>query len=251
MKVALDAGHYRYTPGKRCLKTIDPDETREWVLNSRVAGMLAMRLSDYDCEIMRVDDVTGEHEVTLAERCQAANDWGADIYISIHHNSGISGGAGGGTVVYYCSSDKVRAEQAKALYANVVAETGLVGNRAEPIVKKAYYVLQHTAMPALLLENGFMDSQTDTPVILTYEHAERTAIGLEKFLVELLGLKKIEEQEDVYDKIYNTLEEIPAWGRPTIKKLVEYGYLKGNGRGLDISHEMLRILVILDRAEVF
>ena len=28
------------------------------------------------------------------------------------------------------------------------------------------YVVKYTTMPALLLENGFMDSQTDVPIIL-------------------------------------------------------------------------------------
>ena len=73
MLICLDAGHYLGTPGKRCLKSIDPQETREWVLNARVADKLQEILAGYDCETMRVDDVTGQEEVTLYERVQAAN----------------------------------------------------------------------------------------------------------------------------------------------------------------------------------
>ena len=29
-----------------------------------------------------------------------ANDWKADYYTSIHHNAGINGGLGGGTIVF-------------------------------------------------------------------------------------------------------------------------------------------------------
>ena len=29
-KLALNAGHGLYTEGKRCLKSLDPKETREW-----------------------------------------------------------------------------------------------------------------------------------------------------------------------------------------------------------------------------
>ena len=36
-KIAIDAGHGLYTEGKRCLKSLDPNETREWQLNERVA----------------------------------------------------------------------------------------------------------------------------------------------------------------------------------------------------------------------
>ena len=43
-KIAIDAGHGLYTAGKRCLKSIDPNETREWVLNSRIAGKVIEKL---------------------------------------------------------------------------------------------------------------------------------------------------------------------------------------------------------------
>lgn len=64
---AIDAGHYIDTPGKRCLKSIDPGETREWVLNSRIADKVQERLRGYRCATMRVDDVTGEKEISLSK----------------------------------------------------------------------------------------------------------------------------------------------------------------------------------------
>ena len=39
-KIALTAGHYKYTAGKRCLKALDPKETREWTLNDRIADKI-------------------------------------------------------------------------------------------------------------------------------------------------------------------------------------------------------------------
>ena len=49
-------------------------------------------------EILRTDDTTGKTEVTLAQRVKKANSFGADFYLSIHHNAGINGGSGGGIV---------------------------------------------------------------------------------------------------------------------------------------------------------
>ena len=40
-KIAYCAGHYRYTAGKRLPKELDKNETREWVLNDRVARYFA------------------------------------------------------------------------------------------------------------------------------------------------------------------------------------------------------------------
>ena len=36
MLICIDAGHYLGTPGKRCLNTIDPGETRSYQLDIEV-----------------------------------------------------------------------------------------------------------------------------------------------------------------------------------------------------------------------
>lgn len=140
MLICIDAGHYLGTPGKRCLKTIDPGETREWVLNGRVADKVQARLAAYDCQTMRVDDVTGKEDVTLYERVTAANRAKADVYLSIHHNAGIKGGSGGGIVVYICYGvDKETSTLQKAIYQHTVLTTGLKGNRSNPLATADFY----------------------------------------------------------------------------------------------------------------
>lgn len=189
VKIAIDAGHGYNTAGKRCLKSIDSNQTREWSLNDRIADMLEQLLSGYECEVIRTDDTTGKNDVSLSDRCNKANTWGADIFISIHHNAGLNGRSGGGTQVYYYNERSSQVE-AQALYDAVVAETGLVGNRSSKVIKKDFYVVKYTKMTSLLLENGFMDSPDDTPVILTEDHANKTAQGILNYLVKELGLKR-------------------------------------------------------------
>ena len=60
-KIALTAGHYKYTAGKRCLKSLDPKETREWELNNRIADKVEKLLSASYAgyELLRTDDTTG------------------------------------------------------------------------------------------------------------------------------------------------------------------------------------------------
>lgn len=190
--IAIDAGHGLHTPGKRCLKSIDPNQTREWYLNDRIADRLEQLLSEYDCKVIRVDDTTGARDISLAKRCQTANNAGADIYISIHHNAGLGGRKGGGTVVFYYPSGSCK-DVADRLYNCVVKKTGLRGNRSTPVANgKGLYVIRKTTMPAFLIENGFMDSPTDTPIILTAEHAGKSAQGILQFIVEEYKLEKEE-----------------------------------------------------------
>lgn len=48
--------------------------------------------------------------------------------------------------------------------------------------------------------------------------------------------------------IYNYIDDnMPAWARPTIEKLVEKGVLKGNENGLNLNENLMRTLVIMDR----
>lgn len=192
--IALDAGHGMSTSGKRCMKAIDPNETREWYLNDRISDRLEELLADYDCKVVRVGDTTGKKDISMAQRVKTANNINADAYVSVHHNAGLNGRKGGGTVVYYYSSKAERKTQAESLYNEVVNRTGLVGNRSSKVIKKGFYVIRNTSMPAFLIENGFMDSYTDVPIILTAEHAEKTAQGILAFLVKNFALvKKVAE----------------------------------------------------------
>lgn len=187
--IALDAGHGMKTAGKRCLKSLDPNETREWWLNDRIMDKAETMLAAYDCTVIRVGDTTGAKDVSLASRVKTANSAKADIYISMHHNAGLNGRSGGGTVIFYSSSKPERGVQAQKLYEAIVSRTGLRGNRSSKVVKKGFYVIKHTTMPAFLVENGFMDSPMDVPFILSEQHAQKTAEGVVAFIVTTLQLK--------------------------------------------------------------
>ena len=72
MKIAIDAGHGRFTAGKRCLKSLDENQTREWTLNSRIASRVAEHLERCGAEVLRTDDPSGQLDVPLSRRTSAA-----------------------------------------------------------------------------------------------------------------------------------------------------------------------------------
>ena len=190
-KIVLDAGHGINTAGKRCLKSIDRNETREWILNDRIVDKVESKLANYDVEVLRVDDTTGAKDVSLSDRVKKANNWKADLYCSFHHNAGINGGSGGGlTVITYDNRDSL-VKLRDNLYSHLINAGGIKGNRATPkYADKNLYVLKNTNMSAVLVEHGFMDSTVDTPIILTEEYAEKMANGWIKFFENYLGIKK-------------------------------------------------------------
>ena len=224
--IALDAGHGMNTAGKRCLKTLDPDQTREWLLNDRIMDKVQELLAEYDCVVIRTDDTTGARDISLSARCAAANNAGAVVFMSMHHNAGLNGRKGGGTVVFHYG----RQAQAERLYKSVTGKTGLVGNRSQKVVKKGYYVLKHTKMAAFLIENGFMDSPSDVPVILTDSHARKTAEGVVDFLVHEYNLQKKAGQNRPQEKPQGSLYYPAYTGRKTTLSIalqslgIDYSY---------------------------
>lgn len=190
--IVLDAGHSLSTPGKRCLRSLDPKETREWVLNDRIADKVEILLTGYTgYKLLRVDDTLGKKDISTTNRAKAANDFGADDYLSLHHNAGIEGGTGGGIVVYIAkTASKSSAEFQAELYNELIAATGLKGNRSNPMPKNNYTVLTKTKMSAALCELGFMDSKTDVPKILSEEYADQCAEAIVKVLVRRGNLVK-------------------------------------------------------------
>ena len=227
-KIALTAGHYTGTPGKRCLKKLDKNETREWVLNDRIADKVEKLLAGYTgYELIRTDDTTGKKDIGLTARTNAANNFKADFYLSIHHNAGINGGTGGGIVAYVYKNPKAESvEWQKELYNALIAATGLKGNRSNPTPKANLHEVRETKMPAVLLELGFMDSAKDVPVILSEKYADQCAEAIVSVLVKRGGLvKKVAEQAS--GKIYRV--QVGAYSQKPnaeamVKKLKAAGF---------------------------
>ena len=188
-KIAYCAGHDLNTPGKRLPKELDKNQTREWTLNDRVARYFAQRAKDYpEAALLRTDDETGKTFVDIPQRTAKANAWGADVYLDIHHNAGVKGGKGGGTEGY-CYPGSVRGKAYRdAVYEGVIAAGGLKGNRAKPLQEKAFDSLSLTTMPAVLMEYGFMDSQTDAPIILTEDYAKKVGCATMDAIARVAGL---------------------------------------------------------------
>ncbi len=188
-KLAINAGHGYETAGKRCLKSIDANETREYVLNKRIADKVETALREYEgIEILRIDNGT---DLSISKRAAAANSFGADFYLAIHHNAGINGGAGGGTECYvYLKVDELTKAWQREIYENVITSANLRGNRAQPLRQADFGECRETRMPAVLIECGFMDSTVDTPIILSEDFAQKCANGIVNAIVLRANLNK-------------------------------------------------------------
>lgn len=226
-KIALGAGHGMGTGGKRCLKSLDPKQTREWFLNDRICDYIEAMLKDYEgYSLLRLDDSDdGKDDVALEIRTNKANDWGADFYLSVHHNAGVNGGSGGGIVaITYPQSSAESVKWRDALYGALIDETGLKGNRANPKTTSNLWVLRETEMPAVLLELGFMDSSTDVPIILSDKYAQGCARAIVKVLAQRGKLTKRAVKNNVLYRVQVGAFASKTNAEKLLKELKAKGY---------------------------
>lgn len=74
-----------------------------------------------------------------------------------------------------------------------------------------------------------------------------TMDGFRRDVQNLLDGKDLEVEELRYQK----LEDVPQWAKATVQKLLDKDILHGDGEGLGLTNDMVRMLVLLDRASVF
>ena len=213
---------------------------------------------------------------SLADRYNGANNWGADLFVSIHCNAANTKAYGCET--YHCTGSSEGYNLAAAVQPHLVAETGRY-NRG---VKAANFaVIRHTTMPAILVETAFIDNYDDNKFLSTDSGRHSCALAIYKGIQDYLGngydyISESEEEDmSKYDKIIDDIgvdidtlkkdvkalkpviydyidENMPDWARPTIEKLVTKGYLKGGDEGrLGLTETDLRLYVVNDRAGIY
>ncbi len=224
-KLALNAGHGINTKGKRCLKSLDENQTREWYLNNRICNKIEKELEKYSgINILRLDDRTGVNDIRVTNRTNSANEFKADFYLSIHHNAGIYGGKGGGIEAYvYTNPSKESVCWQKELYQELIKKTNLKGNRSNGLRKANLHECRESNMPCVLVECGYMDSKTDVPIILSEAFAENVAKACVEVIVKKAKLKK----KTASDKTQLSNENsILTWQKAAVKdgfEFTEYG----------------------------
>lgn len=113
-----------------------------------------------------------------------------------------------------------------------------------------YYFLPETLDNAVILIRELMEKYNVPPERVIRHYDVTGKICPAPFVGT--GIEDWKEfKEEIAMKRYNTVQELPTWARPTVQKLIDKGFLNGTDTGLDLTHDNVRMLVILDRAGVF
>lgn len=164
IKVFIDAGHNPTNPnaGAEGNGLREQDITYEV---ARIAADLFNANPDYEARLSREtpDVVLGTTNATsLRARVDAANEWGADYFISVHTNASSFANASG-CESYVYALDTPAYDLGLLIAEQISAITGIEdrGTFARP----SLYVLRKTRMPAVLSEIGFITNAGDAALM--------------------------------------------------------------------------------------
>lgn len=153
MRIFIDPGHGGRDPGAVY------GQMKEKEIVFSIANILYDKLDTrgYEVKFSRVSD----YYVYNADRAQEANNWGADVFVSIHTNADPDDDNPGdpqakGTEIWiYPGSQKGRL--LALCLAHAIPEH-FPGRRFRGIKEARFTVLVRTKMPAVLIEVGFLDT---------------------------------------------------------------------------------------------
>ena len=152
--ILLDPGHGGHDPG-----AISYSGKFEKYLNLSVAQNLKEVLNRAGAAVYMTR--TGDTYITNKERGRLADNLGADILLSIHHNSLGNSDYFGLSTYYNTINYKSPAygyNLAEAVYLNAISINGVY---RDGILDRNFEVLRETNTPAALIEIGFMSNPTE------------------------------------------------------------------------------------------
>ena len=171
--IGLDAGHGYNTSGKRAVD----GSFREWEVNDRVADYLQPMLESKGITIYRLDDTTGQTDVSLNERLRRAINYDIDLVVSIHQNAvGDEWHEASGIETYYNVLGSAKSQELAKQAANKMSEYMNENNRGAKTAN-LFITREFTAagIDANLYEGSFMSNKEDVEQMKTNTYAENYA----------------------------------------------------------------------------
>ena len=185
IKIYIDQGHNPKNPNAGA----EGNGLREQDLVYPIGVELAARLNanpEFEARLSRPTPTTQigtSNSTSLRLRVQDANAWGANYFISLHTNAAESAAANGSEAFAFS-----RPSAAYSLGTDILQRmTEVTGLRNRGMqVRTNLYVLRKTAMPAVLVELGFITNPGDA--FLMRDNPGLFAEGIYQGILEYTGV---------------------------------------------------------------
>lgn len=176
IKIYIDQGHNPrgFNTGAEGNGYYEQDLTYE--IGRRLNNLLSAN-PEFETRLSRPepDTILGtNNSSSLVERVNQANEWGADIFISLHNNAAENPRATGNEALVYGPGATVARNLGENILEQLTLTTGL-RNRGI-VYRPGLYVLKETEMPAVLVEMGFITNPDDAELLANSPYLFATGI---------------------------------------------------------------------------
>ena len=165
-RIAIDPGHGGLDRGAEGFRRDMP----EAVINRQMANLLAEELRRRGATVLVLDTAGG---MELRERVRQAEEFNADMFISIHNNASARNPAARGTeVFFYTPFSSVLAATASR---DVSARFDTLNRRSG---RRRFTVLTSTRFASVLVEVGFVTNRAEYEKLINPVYQQRAMAGL-------------------------------------------------------------------------
>lgn len=167
------------------------EEVMNLDLAQRVQYYLNTYYTNHEVRLTRTADVhlADVRRDDLIKRATIANDWGADVFVSIHLNASTNPGTSG-------YEDYRHMEKTNGIHLQNIMHKHIApvysSNGIQDRGKQSadFSVLRNTTMPAILTENGYMSNYRDMSKMKQISFRNQVAKAHADGIAEFLGLSK-------------------------------------------------------------
>ena len=155
LKIMLDPGHSGPCEPGACA-----GDVTEAAVVLAIARLTATQLRErgHTVRLTRDGDIDDD---SLRWRAELANDWGADLFLSIHANS-FADPAAHGTEVWHFPGSRSGIRLARCIQHAIVRRLHTADRGVKPA---AFTVLSSTDCPAVLVETAFLSNPADRTLL--------------------------------------------------------------------------------------
>ena len=185
IKIFIDQGHNPTNPNAGAEGNGLREQDLVYVIGTLTADLLRQN-PNFEVRLSRnsPDEVLGTSNAgSLRARVDAANSWGADYFISLHANASTIPTASGSEAYVY-SYESPAYELAESILDGLVTYTGIPQRGV--FERPSLYVLRRTAMPATLVELGFITNESEAS--LMSERPDLFATGIYRGILNYTDL---------------------------------------------------------------
>ena len=186
IKIFIDQGHNPTNPNAGAEGNGLREQDITYDIGRRLAFLLR-RNPAFEVRLSRntpTEQLGTSNSSSLAARVNAANSWGADYFISLHTNASVIEDASGCEGYVYSVNSRAY-ELSRSICRYLSLQTGIPDRGV--FSRPGLYVLRRTAMPATLIEMGFITNRTDARLMST--EPDLFSRGIYNGIVNYFGLE--------------------------------------------------------------